>query len=579
MRVAVLNVKTSNRRFDAAAAWLDACDPDVAVIEEVDADWIEALEKGLEGHRRLPTDTARNDNFGIAVFVRSGLTTGSSRSTTPPRVCRGSRRSSKGRAAHSASSRSTRSHPWAAAPTARGTGRSRRCSRGPHGPRSRRSRWATSTPRSGPTRSGARWQGAAAPRLPRRRAARELARGPALHRRDPHRSRPGGRPAHRPRPPRRTAGGLGSPRRRRRGRALIRAPRLRRAPSGAGDGKPRPPPPPECHPRRGARRDDRAPRRARRIGAAACDPGPRATRCPPGPGARRRGRGAGRGSLPRRARRSPGSRRRALRCTPEVVPVEVRRAHAGDAAGRSLGPGSLHGEGIVVGEHHLGAMGRGDGDPHQPEPRAEFEDPGGTWPLLGREQPRHRRSGVPDPGPVGHGVVEVVALLDGIVVQESVRIARGAQLDARASGQVEGPQLPAARERREDGVGLPGQGLSLRGPALAPRRSRRGSTPPRWRRAASPRERVVEVHGHDLALDRGDRAHEGLPVGAGGLELKTRLELRLGRERITRHVLDSLVVTLAVAVGRRDLDVEGSSSDLPARAASRPATMFPPPWR
>ena len=74
VRVAVLNVKTSNRRFDAAAAWLDACDPDVAVIEEVDADWIEALEKGLEGHRRLPTDTARNDNFGIAVFVRSGLT-------------------------------------------------------------------------------------------------------------------------------------------------------------------------------------------------------------------------------------------------------------------------------------------------------------------------------------------------------------------------------------------------------------------------------------------------------------------------------------------------------------------------
>lgn len=74
VRVAVLNVKTSNRRFDAAAAWLDACDPDVAVIQEVDAAWMKALEAGLEGHRRLPTDTARDDNFGIAVFVRSGLT-------------------------------------------------------------------------------------------------------------------------------------------------------------------------------------------------------------------------------------------------------------------------------------------------------------------------------------------------------------------------------------------------------------------------------------------------------------------------------------------------------------------------
>ena len=72
-RVAALNVKTSNRRFDAAAAWLDACDPDIAVLQELDAAWMAALEAALKGHRRLPTDTARDDNFGIAVFVRSGL--------------------------------------------------------------------------------------------------------------------------------------------------------------------------------------------------------------------------------------------------------------------------------------------------------------------------------------------------------------------------------------------------------------------------------------------------------------------------------------------------------------------------
>lgn len=72
-RVVALNVKTSNRRFEDAAAWLDACDPDIAVVQELDAAWMAALEAALTGHRRLPTDTARDDNFGIAVFVRSGL--------------------------------------------------------------------------------------------------------------------------------------------------------------------------------------------------------------------------------------------------------------------------------------------------------------------------------------------------------------------------------------------------------------------------------------------------------------------------------------------------------------------------
>ncbi|MEE2939862.1 MAG: endonuclease/exonuclease/phosphatase family protein [Planctomycetota bacterium] len=75
-RVATLNVKTSNQRFGAAAAWLSACAPDVAVVQELDADWMRALEAALDGHRRLPTDTARDDNFGIAVFVRRGLTHG-----------------------------------------------------------------------------------------------------------------------------------------------------------------------------------------------------------------------------------------------------------------------------------------------------------------------------------------------------------------------------------------------------------------------------------------------------------------------------------------------------------------------
>lgn len=72
-RIAALNVKTDNRDFDAATAWLLEVDPDIAVVQELDGEWMDALEAALAGHRRLPTDTARSDNFGIAVFVRRGI--------------------------------------------------------------------------------------------------------------------------------------------------------------------------------------------------------------------------------------------------------------------------------------------------------------------------------------------------------------------------------------------------------------------------------------------------------------------------------------------------------------------------
>lgn len=73
VRIAALNVRTSNRAFERAAAWLLDAAPDVAVVQETDRGWTEALTRSLGGYRLLPTGTARDDNFGMAVFVRDGL--------------------------------------------------------------------------------------------------------------------------------------------------------------------------------------------------------------------------------------------------------------------------------------------------------------------------------------------------------------------------------------------------------------------------------------------------------------------------------------------------------------------------
>jgi len=88
VRVAALNVKTSNRGHAAAATWLREQSADVLVVQEVDSGWMAALEAELPDHTRIPTETARDDNFGIGVWVANGaswsdLTVHTSPASTP----------------------------------------------------------------------------------------------------------------------------------------------------------------------------------------------------------------------------------------------------------------------------------------------------------------------------------------------------------------------------------------------------------------------------------------------------------------------------------------------------------------
>lgn len=73
LRFVMVNVLTQNSNHAEATRWLGGVDADVVVALELNDGWAEAIDAGLPGHRRLPTDTLRDDNFGIAVYVRKGL--------------------------------------------------------------------------------------------------------------------------------------------------------------------------------------------------------------------------------------------------------------------------------------------------------------------------------------------------------------------------------------------------------------------------------------------------------------------------------------------------------------------------
>lgn len=73
LRVVQVNVLTGNSRIGETAAWLAEQDPDVIVAQETDQRWAMGLDDGLAGWSRLPTETIRSDNFGMAVYVRDGL--------------------------------------------------------------------------------------------------------------------------------------------------------------------------------------------------------------------------------------------------------------------------------------------------------------------------------------------------------------------------------------------------------------------------------------------------------------------------------------------------------------------------
>ena len=72
LRVVLLNVHTANQRFDRVREYLRGSKPHVAVLEEVDARWMEELAelRGLFPHQ---ISEPRDDNFGIAMLSRLPL--------------------------------------------------------------------------------------------------------------------------------------------------------------------------------------------------------------------------------------------------------------------------------------------------------------------------------------------------------------------------------------------------------------------------------------------------------------------------------------------------------------------------
>lgn len=69
LRIAQLNVLTSNRDFEATIRWLRRVKPDVLVAGEVDRGWLKAL-SSLSGLFPYQVSRPRSDNFGLAVFSR-----------------------------------------------------------------------------------------------------------------------------------------------------------------------------------------------------------------------------------------------------------------------------------------------------------------------------------------------------------------------------------------------------------------------------------------------------------------------------------------------------------------------------
>ncbi|HLL21506.1 MAG TPA: endonuclease/exonuclease/phosphatase family protein [Kofleriaceae bacterium] len=71
VRVLYANVLTSNTRHAELSALIATTAPDVVALLETDRTWFEALAPALAGYERI--EYARNDNFGLALYVRGTL--------------------------------------------------------------------------------------------------------------------------------------------------------------------------------------------------------------------------------------------------------------------------------------------------------------------------------------------------------------------------------------------------------------------------------------------------------------------------------------------------------------------------
>ena len=73
LRLVAFNVLTSNPQKSAVIDWVNLENADVLILQEVNRSWVDRLDDGLDGYRRLPTASIREDNFGMAVYLRDGL--------------------------------------------------------------------------------------------------------------------------------------------------------------------------------------------------------------------------------------------------------------------------------------------------------------------------------------------------------------------------------------------------------------------------------------------------------------------------------------------------------------------------
>lgn len=73
LRLLAFNVLTANSQKSEVIDWANGEAADVLIMQEVNRAWIDQLDAGLSGYDRLPTDSIREDNFGMAVYLRRGL--------------------------------------------------------------------------------------------------------------------------------------------------------------------------------------------------------------------------------------------------------------------------------------------------------------------------------------------------------------------------------------------------------------------------------------------------------------------------------------------------------------------------
>lgn len=70
LKLVALNVKTANLDYQRTIEWLLAENADVLVVQETGQRWVDEIHSIMRAYKRLDTNTIRDDNFGISIFVK-----------------------------------------------------------------------------------------------------------------------------------------------------------------------------------------------------------------------------------------------------------------------------------------------------------------------------------------------------------------------------------------------------------------------------------------------------------------------------------------------------------------------------